>query len=86
MGVERLVFPNPTEQFLYVERVKLDTTCPTCGNSDVARYPIANYLGPRMVTRCQDCFHILACEVPAADDMWPPFRSATYGWPASRAG
>jgi hypothetical protein len=86
MGVERLVFPNPTEQFIFVERVKVDETCPKCGSDDVARYPVANYIGPRMTTKCQACFHILACDVPTYEDNWPPFRSATYGWPASRAG
>lgn len=86
MGVERLVFPDPTEQFLTVTRVRVEATCPECGSDDVARYPIANYIGPRMVTRCQACFHVLALDIPEPADMWPPFRSATYGWPASRAG
>ena len=86
MGVNRLVFPNPTEQYLEVVRVKVDEKCPACGSEDVARYPVANFIGPRMVTKCQDCFEILACDVPTEEDNWPPFRSATYGWPASRAG
>jgi hypothetical protein len=86
MGVERLVFPNPTEQYLTVERVKVDMTCPACGGDDVRRYPVANFIGPRMVTKCQGCFEVLACDVPTYEDNWPPFRSATYGWPASRAG
>lgn len=86
MGIERLVFPTPTEQFLEVERKRVDTTCPECGGEEVARYPIANYIGPRIVTRCQDCFHVLALDAPAPEDNWPPFRSATYGWEASRAG
>ena len=86
MGVERLVFPNPTEEFLSVERVKVDATCPECGSGDVARYPVANYLGPRMATKCQDCLHVLSYEIPKPEDMWPPFRSAAYDWPASRAG
>lgn len=86
MGVERLVFPNPTEEFLEVPRVLVDEDCPACGSEDVARYPVANYIGPRMVTKCQACFHELAVDVPSDEDNWPPFRSATYGWPASRAG
>jgi hypothetical protein len=86
MGVERLIFPDPADQFLTVPRVPVDRTCPACGSDDVARYPIANYIGPRIVTRCQACFHVLELDVPTAEDMWPPFRSATYGWPASRAG
>jgi hypothetical protein len=86
MGVERLVLPPPEEEFPRVERVPVDAMCPACGSRDVARYPVANFIGPRMVTKCQACFTHLAVDVPTEDDHWPPWRSATADWPASRAG
>ncbi|MGD9985497.1 hypothetical protein [Pseudonocardia sp.] len=86
MGVERMLFPRPTEERIYVTRVPVDATCPECGSTSVARYPVANYTGPRMVTKCQDCFHHLAVDVPADDDHWPPWRPATWGWSGTRAG
>jgi hypothetical protein len=86
MGIERLVFPPPAEQFISVDRVKVSATCPACGSDDVARYPIANYIGPRMVTRCQSCFEVLSLERPQPEDNWPPFRPAASDWEASRAG
>lgn len=85
-GVDRLLFPPPAEDKIFVERKPVDDTCPKCGSTDVRRYPVANYIGPRMVTKCQDCFHHLATDVPTADDHWPPWRSATLDWIASRAG
>jgi len=39
-----------------------------------------------MVTKCQACFHHLAIDVPSYDDHWPPWRSATHDWVASRVG
>ncbi|SFE39557.1 hypothetical protein [Blastococcus tunisiensis] len=86
MGVERLIFAPPSEQFLHVQRTPVEATCPQCGSGDVARYPVANYVGPRIVTKCQTCFHHLSVDVPTADDHWPPWRSATLDWPSSRAG
>jgi hypothetical protein len=85
-GVDRLLFPPPAEAHLSVDRVTVDATCPACGSTDVRRYPVANFIGPRMVTKCQDCFHHLATDVPAEDDHWPPWRSATHDWAPSRAG
>jgi predicted RNA-binding Zn-ribbon protein involved in translation (DUF1610 family) len=85
-GVDRLLFPEPAEQFLVVERKPVEATCPRCGSTDVRRYPVANFIGPRMVTKCQDCFEHLAVDVPTVDDHWPPWRSATIDWPASRNG
>lgn len=80
----RYTQPRPEQQQLRVERVLLpDTTCPECGSTDVRRYPIANHRGPRMVTKCQSCFHVLTLDRPALDDNWPPFRSVTYDWEAS---
>jgi hypothetical protein len=79
--------PIPPEgERLYVKRVPVDAECPACGSSDVARYPIANFIGPRMVTKCQACFHALSVDVPTEADQWPPWRSVTLDWPASRAG
>ena len=86
MGVERMLFPRPEQERLSVERKPVDATCPACGSSDVARYPIANFIGPRMVTKCQTCFHHLATDIPTEDDHWPPWRSATRDWVPSRAG
>jgi hypothetical protein len=86
MGVERLLFPPPAAERIEVERIRVEAVCPACGSADVARYPVANYLGPRMVTKCQQCFHHLAVDVPTEDDHWPPWRSATVDWESSRAG
>ncbi len=86
MGVERMLFPRPGQERLSVERVSVQMTCPQCSSTDVARYPVANFIGPRMVTKCQSCFHHLAVDVPAYDDHWPPWRSPTSDWPSSRAG
>ena len=86
MSVDRLLFPRPAAERIYVERMPVDQTCPACGSTDVARYPVANYLGPRMVTKCQHCFHHLATDRPKAEDHWPPWRSATRDWPSSRVG
>jgi hypothetical protein len=71
---------------IYLERKKVEgAECPECNSSDVRRYPIANHHGPRMVTKCQDCFHVLALDKPTEEDNWPPFRAVTYDWPASPA-
>jgi hypothetical protein len=86
MGVDRLLFPRPESERLFVERVPVDAVCPACGSTEVARYPVANFIGPRMVTKCQNCFHHLALDVPTAEDHWPPWRSATADWKGSRAG
>jgi hypothetical protein len=86
MSVARLLFPRPTQQRIAVERVRVDVRCPACGSDDVRRYPVADSIGPRIVTNCQDCFHQLSLEIPTEDDHWPPWRSATHGWPATRAG
>lgn len=86
MGVERLIFERPSEEFLSVQRSPVEATCPRCGSRDVARYPVSNYVGPRMVTKCQACFYHLAVDVPTEDDHWPPWQSPTLDWPSSRAG
>lgn len=85
-GVDRLLFPTPSKPTVSVERVPVEWVCPRCGSQDVRRYPVANYIGPRMVTKCQDCFQHLAVDVPTVEDHWPPWRSATIDWAASRNG
>jgi hypothetical protein len=85
-GVDRLLFAPPASDRVFVERVPVEATCPKCGSTDVRRYPVANYIGPAMVTKCQDCFHHLATDTPSPDDHWPPWRSATRDWTGSRAG
>jgi len=86
MGVERLIFPRPEAERLFVDRKPVEGICPKCGANELARYPVANYLGPRIVTKCQKCFYHVAIDVPGPDDAWPPWQRATVGWPASRAG
>lgn len=86
MGLESLMPPPPGGERISVERKPVDAECPRCGSGNVARYPVANFIGPRMVTKCQDCFYSLSVDVPEEEDHWPPWRSATTDWPASRAG
>jgi hypothetical protein len=86
MGIDRLLFPRPREERISVSRVSVEGTCPSCGAEALARYPVANFIGPRMVTKCQECFHHVSVDVPASEDHWPPWRSATIDWPASRVG
>lgn len=87
MAIDRLLFPRPDAERIYVKRLPVDDVeCPSCHGTNVARYPVANYLGPRMVTKCQDCFTHLSVGRPEPSDHWPPWRSATRDWPASRLG
>jgi len=86
MSNDRLLFPTPSEEHISVVRVPQEATCPACGSDDVARYPVADFIGPRMVTKCQQCFHELARDVPTADDHWPPWRAPAFDWSPSRAG
>jgi hypothetical protein len=86
VAVDRLMFPRPTDEFIYVERMAVDGVCSECGASRLARYPIANSMGPRIAVRCLDCLHFHSIQRPTADDHWPPWASATQGWPTSRAG
>jgi predicted RNA-binding Zn-ribbon protein involved in translation (DUF1610 family) len=76
----------PAEAQIYVQRETVaDTTCPRCGGTTIRRYPIANHLGPRIATKCQDCLYALTVDRPKEEDLWPPFRSVTYDWEASPA-
>lgn len=86
MSVDRLLFPRPESERVHVERTPVEATCPSCGGSNIARYPVANYLGPRMVVKCQDCFTHLSVTRPEPEDNWPAWRSPARDWPASRVG
>jgi len=86
MAVDRLLFPRPETERVSVEREPVRSECPSCGATNAARYPVANYLGPRMVIKCQDCFTHLSVTRPEPGDNWPAWRSPTRDWPASRVG
>ncbi|HVX19819.1 MAG TPA: hypothetical protein VHB02_00555 [Acidimicrobiales bacterium] len=86
MGVDRLLFPRPTEEFISVDRVPVPGACPACGAEALARYPIANSMGPRIATKCQACFEPVRIDLPTPDDHWPPWARATEGWSTTRAG
>jgi hypothetical protein len=82
----RFIYPRPEQERLYRERTPLpDLRCEGCGEHDVARYPVANHQGARIITRCQSCLRIVSLERPSAEDMWPPFRPVAYDWEPSRA-
>jgi hypothetical protein len=84
--VERYIQARPTELRPTIERVEVPgAICPECGGGDIRRYPVANSLGARIVTKCQDCLHRLAMDRPTDTDNWPAFRAVTYDWPASPA-
>jgi hypothetical protein len=90
MGInDRMIFQTPGPDRMIVEKTRVEgLTCPKCASTEIARYPIGWYKGPRMVTKCQACYHSLSVDRPALQDNWPPFRSATYDWepsPAERA-
>ena len=83
---DRIIYQRPTEPRLYVEKQPVpDTTCPQCGSTDIARYPVAWSRGPRMVTKCQQCYTSLAVERPTPEENWPPFRAVAYDWDVSAA-
>jgi transposase-like protein len=84
--VSRMLYARPEEERVFLVRELVeDATCPACSSSDVRRYPIANHQGPRMIVRCQECFHVLSLTRPEAQDAWPPYRSVAYDWEASPA-
>jgi hypothetical protein len=87
MGInDRMIFQTPgPEQMDVVKTPVRALSCPRCGSSDIARYPIGHYKGPRVVTKCQACYHSLSVDRPLPEDSWPPFRSATYDWEPSAA-
>lgn len=85
MGInDRMVFQTPGRDQMTVVKTPVEgATCPECGSTEIARYPIGHYLGPRIVTKCQSCYHSLSVDKPAFEDNWPPFRALTYDWSAS---
>jgi hypothetical protein len=87
MGVnDRMIFQTPgRDQMDVVKAPVVGLQCPACGSTDVARYPIGWYKGPRIVTKCQACYHSFSVDRPRPEDRWPPFRSVTYGWQPSAA-
>ena len=83
---DSIIYPPPTEKYLFAKKEDVPgEQCPKCGSTDVKRYPIACYIGARIVCKCQNCFHILKMERPSLRDKWPPYRSITYEWEASLA-
>jgi hypothetical protein len=83
---DRIIYQRPTEERLYVDKQVVEgATCPSCGGTDIRRYPIAAARGPRMTTKCQDCYTALSVERPRRDDAWPPFRAVAYDWDVSAA-
>lgn len=86
MTVDRLLFPRPETPRVHVERIPVDGRCPACGAACLAHYPVANFLGPRMVVKCQDCFHHVSVTRPEPADNWPAWRSPARDWPSSRVG
>jgi ssDNA-binding Zn-finger/Zn-ribbon topoisomerase 1 len=81
---DRMIFTTPDADQMVVEKVAVEgETCPECGGTDVRRYPVGWFKGPRMVVKCQDCYHSLRVERPLPEDNWPPFKTATYDWEAS---
>lgn len=87
MGInDRMVFQTPGPDEMTVVKTPLaGQTCPQCGGTDIARYPVGHVMGPRIVTKCQACYFSLAVDRPTVQDNWPPFRSLTYDWDASRS-
>ncbi|MFN8217857.1 MAG: hypothetical protein U0R71_14780 [Solirubrobacterales bacterium] len=87
MGInDRMIFLTPGKEEMEVAKTPVQgASCPQCGSEDVARYPIGWCRGPRIVVKCQACYHSLSIERPAPEDNWPPFRAATYDWEPSPA-
>jgi hypothetical protein len=83
---DRIIYQPPTEARLYVKKTPVEgATCPNCASTNISRYPIAWSRGPRMVTKCQDCYTSLSVERPLLEDKWPPFRAVAYDWEVSAA-
>lgn len=83
---DRIIYERPTEPKLYVEKTPVPgATCPECGGEDVRRYPIGWSRGPRITTKCQDCYAVISVERPGPEDAWPPFRAVAYDWEVSAA-
>ena len=50
-----MTFMRPQELFVYVVKEPVEATCPECGSTDVARYPVVSEKGWEMVVKCQAC-------------------------------
>ncbi|GGJ60477.1 hypothetical protein GCM10010121_083860 [Streptomyces brasiliensis] len=84
--IDRILYPHPDVDQVYADRPLVpNKVCPQCASTEVARYQIANHLGPRITLTCQECLHVIAVERPSTADSWPPFRAVAYDWPASPA-
>jgi len=46
---------RPVEQFVRVEKERVEGVCPECGQSELARYPVVSEQGWEMVVKCQRC-------------------------------
>lgn len=81
---DTIIYQRPLEKFIYQERTLVEgAVCPECASKDVRRYPIANFMGAKMVVKCQNCFHVLELCTPSLEDKWPPYRPVTHDWEAS---
>jgi len=83
---KQFLYSRPTEPRPELAREpQPGVACESCGKEEVARYPVANHQGARIITRCQACLHIVSVQRPGRDDMWPPFRAVAYDWEPSLA-
>lgn len=83
---DTILYDRPTEKFVFVKREPMvGAVCPECKSKDVRKYPIANWMGPRIVIKCQTCFHVLEISRPTREDRWPPFQPLTQDWPVALA-
>lgn len=48
-------FPRPSEPYVSVERRAVDGTCPECGATALAAYPVLSENGWWDVVKCQSC-------------------------------
>lgn len=50
-----MIYPRPTEEFLFVEKKDVAARCPECGSANVKEYPVVSEGGWWEVRKCQDC-------------------------------
>jgi vanillate/4-hydroxybenzoate decarboxylase subunit D len=53
---------DATSTRLYLERERVEGTCPHCGAEDLATYPVNSEGGWFTVVKCQNCLHSLSRE------------------------
>lgn len=81
---DTIIYQRPEEKFIHVKKELVEgVVCPECSGKDVRRYPIAHFMGPKIVVKCQDCFHVLELLEPRREDKWPPYCPVTHDWEAS---